>query len=271
MRAVKVLSFAVVFAVVGCGPKVASIDLSPDRLSLTKKGEVQALSATPKDAEKKKVEGATVVFTSASPAVATVDAAGKVTAVKSGDTTIVATLGQVTASAPVKVAIPASISLAPADVKLVGAGSKAMVVAKVLDDAGRPATAEVTWESADAKIATVKGGEIVAVGAGETKVFAVAAEVKAPVKVTVAIPVVATVEADKELDLKVGTPGKLKVVAKDAEGKEIANTAFTYAIDNAKVATVDAAGTVTPVGKGKAKLTVTAGEKSATVEVKVKK
>ena len=267
----KVLSFAVVFAVVGCGPKVASIDLSPDRLSLSKKGDVQALVATAKDAEKKNVEGVTVVFTSADPAVAAVDATGKVTAVKSGDTTVVATVGAVTASAPVKVSIPASISLAPAEVKLVGAGSKAAVVAKVLDEKGREAQAEVTWESADAKIATVAAGQIVAVAAGETTVNALAAGLKAPVKVSVSVPVVATVEADKALDLKVGTPGKLKVVAKDADGKEVAAATFTYASADAKVATVDATGTVTPVGKGKTKLTVTSGEKSATVEVKVKK
>ncbi len=60
-------------------------------------------------------------------------------------------------------------------------------------------------------------------------------------------------------------------MAKDAEGKEMANVPFTYAAEDAKVATVDAAGVVTGVAKGKTKVTVTAGDKSATVEVKVKK
>ena len=153
-------------------------------------------------------------------------------------------------------------------------GAKATVAAKVVDEKGGAVDVPVAFDVADAKIATVdaKTGDVVAVAAGETQVNANAAGIKATVKVAVVLPVVATVEADKELTLKVGAaPVKVKAAAKDADGKEIATATLSYSSADAKVATVDASGMVTPVGKGKTKLTVTSGEKTATVEVKVSK
>lgn len=273
MRAVKMLCVAVAAVLSACGPKVASIEISPNPVTLAKKGDVANLVATPKDAAGKPVENTQVTFAVADAAVASVDSlTGKVTALKTGTTEVTATFQKVSASVPVKVTIPASISLAPAAVELKGLGQAAPVTAKLLDEKGEEMKGEFTWESADTKIAEVKNGEITSVGAGETVVTVKAGGQSAQVKVVVALPAAAAVEAEKALELKAGdAPVKVNAVAKDAEGKEIAGAPFTYAIDNAKVATVDAAGMVTPVGKGKAKLTIASGEQSATVEITVKK
>jgi uncharacterized protein YjdB len=233
------------------------------------------LKATPKDADGKAVEGVAVAFSTSDVKVATVDAAsGKVTAVDSGDAKISAGVeGKISVDVPVKVSIPASVSLAPAEVKLDGVGAKATVVAKVLDSKGREIpTAQVAWESGNPAVATVVGGEITAVGGGAAQVFAVAAGVRAPVAVTVAVPQVAAIDVEKKIpDIKVGATHKLKVAAKDAQGKEIPGLTLTFTSADPKIATVDATGMVTAVAKGKTKVTVAAGEKNATVEIKVKK
>ncbi len=271
MRSLKLASLFAALSLVACGPKVAKIDVVPAKVEIAKKGDMVSLAATPVDAAGKKVENVAVAFTSSDPAVASVDAAsGKVTGLKSGDAKITVTFEKITAEVPVVVSIPATITPAPAELKL-DLGAKGKVAAKVLDEKGRETKAEVTFESADAKIATVAAGEITAVGAGGAQVFAVAGAIRQPVKVVVVAPAAAAVEADKELEVKAGATAQIKVVAKDAEGKEMANVPFSYAAEDAKVATVDAAGVVTGVAKGKTKVTVTAGDKSATVEVKVKK
>lgn len=271
MRALKLSCLIMSLGLFACGPKVAIIELSPKALEITKKGGVVALAAVPKDAEGKKIEEVALAFSSTDPTVATVDAqSGKITAVKSGEAKVTATFGQISAVVPVRVAIPASISLAPSMVRLDGVGEKANVTAKVLDEIGREVKVPVTWESGDEKIASAKAGEVTAAGAGETQVFAVAGALRAPVKVVV--PRVEAIDVDKAVELKIGeTPVKLKVVGKDAEGKEIARVQFKYAIDNVKIATVDEAGTLAGVAKGKTKVTISSGDTKAVVEVKVKK
>ena len=271
MRALKVLSIAVVFGLAACGPKVASIEVGQKAIELGKKSDVVTVAATPKDAEGKKVEGVALVFASSDPTVVSVDATGKVTALGSGDAKITVSFEKVTLDVPVKVSIPATLSFAPADVKLSGVGDKRPVVVKVMDSKNREVKAQVAWSTADAKIATVAGGEITAAGAGDTQIFATVGDLKSAVKVSVVVPVLTSVEAEKSVEVKVGEKAKLKVAAKDSDGKEIATATFTFKSDDAKVATVDEGGVVTGVAKGKTKVTVTSGDKSAAVEVKVVK
>ena len=76
------------------------------------------------------------------------------------------------------------------------------------------------------------------------------------------------IEVEKELRLKVGGPAeKLHPTARDAEGRMLAFASFSYTSTDAKVATVDAAGVVKPVGPGKAKVVAKSGEASAPCEV----
>ncbi len=273
MRTTKLLCLAAVLGIAACGPNVASIEVTPKAAELNKKGATATLVATPKNPEGTQVEGVTLTFASSDAAVAAVDAAGKVTAQKSGDAKITVSFEKVSAEVAVKVSIPASLPVTPALVRLDGLGTRARVSAKVLDDKGREVKAPIVWESAAPMVATVRDGEITAMGAGEGQVFAVAEGLRSPVKVTVVVPEVATVECEKTVELKVGAaPVKLKVVAKDAAGKEVPSARFTYAAADAKVAKVDETGSLAAVGKGKTKVTVTSTNgKSTTVEVKVSK
>lgn len=272
MHASKLLAAAVAaLGLAACGPKVASIDIKPESATLKSKGATQKLAATPKDGEGKAVEGVALSFVSSDPAVATVDAQGTVTAVKSGDATIKASFeGKVAKEAKLVVSIPATISVAPAEVKLEGVGKKMAVTAKVLDEKGRETGTEVAWENTNGFL-SVGNGEVTAQGAGSGQIFAVAAGIKAPVAVTVTIPAVAAVHVEKKLDVKAGKAARLQPVAKDDKGAAIEGSTFTYASADAKVAKVEADGTVHGVKKGKTKVTVTSGGKSATVEVVVAK
>jgi uncharacterized protein YjdB len=270
----KMIVLAVGLGLTACGPKVASIEVKPNAISLTKKGEIAKVVATPKDAEGKAVEGVALSYTSTDPTVAAVDAAtGAVTALKSGTTTIKAGFEKVNADVAVKVSIPATITLIPAELSLDGVGAKANIGAKVLDEKGRPVAGEVAWESAAPAIATVKNGAVTAMGVGTAQLTAMIGSVKATANVTVAPPpAVTAIEVSKKVELKVGAkPVKLAVTAKGEGGKAIANAVFTYTSENPKVATVDATGEVNAVAKGKTKLTIASGEKKATVDVTVKK
>ncbi len=273
MRTVKLSVVVVLAGLVGCGPKVATIEIAPKEVVLAKKGDAASLVGTAKDAEGKKVENPVLVWASSDPTVAAVDGAtGKVTGLKTGDAKVTATYQTIVGEAKVRVSIPASISFAPAVLTLTGPGGKGRVVAKVLDEKGREASAKLSWESADAKVATVSpAGEITGVAPGETQVFAVVGELRAPVKVVVPAPTAAALEVGKAVTMKLGgKPIALEVVAKDAAGKDMAGAQLSFSIADAKVATVDTAGAVTPVGKGKTKVTVTSGDKSAEIDITVK-
>lgn len=274
MFARKYVALVVGLGLTACGPKVASIDVQPSKVTLNQKGQVAKLTATPKDGEGKAVENIALTWTSSDPAVATVDAAsGSVTAVKTGDAVIkIAFQDKVTQDVPVQVSLPASISVAPAEITLGGVGQSARISAKVLDENGRLVTEDVVWENSNPEVATISKGEVTAMGVGSAQLYATAAGVRAPVKVTVAAPEVASIEVQSSLELKAkkGAPIQLAAVGKDADGNAVSTALYVFESADSKIATVDAAGLVTPVAKGKTKVTVTSGPKSAVVDVVVK-
>ena len=146
---------------------------------------------------------------------------------------------------------------------------------------------ELAWTSSDDKIATVdKDGNVKAVAEGKATLTVTATQgsgdsaVKKTATVDVTVikdggtdpepekPVVLTgVKASvKKADLKVGetTKATAKITPEKAE-----NVTFAWASSDKKVATVDADGNVKAVGKGTAKLTVTATQGSGADAVKV--
>jgi uncharacterized protein YjdB len=273
MQSHKTLALAVGVALSACGPKVTLLEVKPGLVTLTRKGEGAKLVATAKDAEGKEVkEGVTLAFASSDPSVATVDpASGAVSAVATGDATIAVTFQDKKGEARIKVSIPASLTIAPAQVNLSALGAKAHLSVKVLDAKGREVAAAVSFANPNEKIVSVDRGDLTAVGPGEGEITVSAAGVSSKVKVNVTLPAPAEVTVEKAvLQLKVGVPARIVATAKDESKQSIRGAVLTFASSNEKVAKVDAAGIVTAVGKGKAKVTVAAGAKKAEVEVKVK-
>ena len=273
----KRIASLVILALAACGPSVKSITVEPPRATLEAKGAVVVFKATPKDDKGRPIADGQVkpTWTSSAPLVASVDETGKVTALKSGEATITAAVGDVKGAAKVAVAIPASVTLIPATVELKGTGQTARLEAKVADDSGRelPGPKSITWASSDPSIVKVADGQVTAVGAGSATVSASVGSVRGQAEVTVKVPDFAklAVKPAKVALAKAGATARLTVHATDKKGKPVAGVSVSWKSANERVAKVGVDGTVTAVKKGRAKVTASAGGKSAAVEVTVKR
>lgn len=269
----KLALLTAVAALAACGPTVKTVSVDPDNASLTSKAQTATLKATPKDEKGQPVTDAAaqLKWSSSDAKVATVDGAGKVTAVSSGSATITAAVGEVKGTAKVTVSIPATVALAPKDLSLM-AGKSASLVAQVKDDAGNPVSgAAVTWTTSDPKVATVANGQVAAAGTGTATITAALGDLKGTAAVTVKMPEfqkVAVTPAKHTLK-KVGETVQLKAEAMEKKGA-VSGVPFTWSSSNEKVATVSPAGLVTAVKKGSAKITAKAGDKKAEAAITVK-
>ncbi len=113
-----------------------------------------------------------VAWASSSPKVATVDANGTVTSVAEGRTTVTATVGDVSASADVRVIFQeiASLDVAPTTL-LLRPGDRGTLVVTARDSAGN-AIPEVaaTWSSSNPVVATCSGGVVLAHAPGTASI-----------------------------------------------------------------------------------------------------
>ena len=248
---------------------VTSVSLDKTSLSLTE-GDSATLTATvkPDNATNK-----TVNWSSSNTAVATVDANGKVTAVKEGSATITAKAGDKSATCSVtvakKVVAVTSVSLNKTSLSLTE-GDTATLTATVKPDNATNKT--VTWSSSNTAVATVDAsGKVTAVKEGSATITAKAGDKTATCAVTVAAKVIAvtSVTLDKtSLSLTEGDSATLTATVKPDNAT---NKTVTWSSSNTAVATVDANGKVTAVKEGSATITAKAGDKSATCTVTVAK
>ena len=169
-------------------PVATTVEVAPATAQLSALGETVQLSATVRDQNGNAMAGAAVNWSSSSSAVATVSAAGLVTAAGNGTATITATSGTLSGTASVTVAqAPATVAVTPDAVQLTTIGETAQLAAEVSDANGNAiADAAVTWASADEAVATVDAtGLVTAVANGETTVSATSGGASASASVTV--------------------------------------------------------------------------------------
>ena len=207
-------SFVVAAAIVGlvaCEKKPVSIQVTPATAKMDKAGMAQTLQATGLDAENNKLPLTAATWASSDAKVATVDAAGKVTAVGSGAATISVTQETVKGNAAVTVEIAQAVKVDPTEVKIAKAEDKPTVKATVVNEKGAPIAGKaVTYTIADTTIATVDAmGVVTGVKDGATTLTAVAGALKAEVKVEVAGLAPAVEEKTAKADKK-GAKGKKK-------------------------------------------------------------
>ena len=282
-------------------PVLTGVTASVEKAEL-KVGETTKATATimPEGAE-----GVELAWTSSDDKIATVDKDGNVKAVAEGTATLTVTAtqgsgdGAVTKTATVDVTVIKDGGTDPEPEKpVVLTGVKASVEKaelKVGETTKATATimpegaegVELAWTSSDDKIATVdKDGNVKAVAEGKATLTVTATQGSGDSAVTKTATVDVTVIKDggtdpepekpvvltgvkasvKKADLKVGetTKATAKITPEKAE-----NVTFAWASSDKKVATVDADGNVKAVGKGTAKLTVTATQGSGADAVKV--
>jgi len=262
-------------ALAGCGPSVKSVVVEPAQTTLSSKGATRALRALLKDAKGGPVDGSKfkVVWTSSAASVAAVDEAGTVTAVRSGEAQVVATVGEVKGAGRVTVSIPSTVTVVPAAGEL-RPGQSLLLSAAVTDENGKPvaSSAPLAWSSSDGAIATVSEGRVVAVGPGTATVTAALGGVRGTAQIAVRLPEFAKLLVKPpRLTLRRGDRVALHASPVDHAGHPVEGVAVSWRSSDGRIATVTADGAVHAMKKGKAKVTATASGKTATVQVVVTK
>ncbi|MDY6444918.1 MAG: Ig-like domain-containing protein [Bacteroidales bacterium] len=245
--------------------EVTSVTLNKAELTLTE-GDSETLSATvkPDDATDK-----TVMWSSSDASVASVDANGKVTALKEGKATITAKAGEKSATCAVnvsrKVIEVTSVTMNKAELTLTEGDSETLTATVKPDDA---TDKTVTWTSSDANVASVDAyGKVTAVKEGHATITAKAGEITASCSVTVnkkVIPVTEVVLNKTQLKLTEGDSESLIATVKPDDAT---NKIVTWITSDQKIATVDNDGIVRAIAPGTAKITAKAEGKTASCEV----
>ncbi len=153
-------------------------------------------------------------------------------------------------------------------------GEQTTLLPTVTLDGNVQAAPEVSWQSENAQIASVAGGVVTAVAAGNTNIVATVTvsgkEYSAVCAVTVlAAPqtVIRLDSASKEIDW--GEEFTLTATVTDGKGNPVEDANIVWESSDSTVATVSDTGTVTATGSGYAVITATAEGVSAFCDVTV--
>ena len=235
---------------------VTEVTLDKTELTLTE-GETETLTATvrPDNADNRKV-----TWSSDKTEIATVDGAGRVTAVKAGEAvvTVMTEDGGRTATCAVtvkaKTVSVTEVTLDRAELTLTEGETETLTATVKPDNADNR---KVTWSSDKTEIATVDGaGKVTAVKAGEAVVTVTTEDggKTATCKVTVKAKVVPVTGVDvKPWSVTIGANGTTKLTCTVAPSNAT-NRNVRWESDNPSVATVDSDGNVRAVSAGVAKV-----------------
>ena len=218
------------------------------------KGETLQLVATllPADADD------TLVWTSTDETVATVDAQGNVTALKTGATTVTVTdIKGHTATCEVTVTNPVTaVTLDRTEVAMIKGETLKLTATVTPTDADDTA---VAWTTSDEAVATVdEDGNLTAVATGTATVTVTDAEGHTAIcAVSVTNPVTAVTLDRTEVAMIKGETLKLTATVTPTDADD---TAVAWTTSDEAVATVDDEGNVTAVATGTATVTVTDAE-----------
>jgi uncharacterized protein (TIGR02145 family) len=244
---------------------VTSVSLNKSELTLLP-GDTETLSATvnPENAGNKNIS-----WSSNNTSVATVDAAGKVTAMGVGTAIITVTTEDGGKTAECTVAVNpiavTSVTLSQSSLSLTK-GSTSTLTATVAPTNATDKT--VTWSSNNTNVATVDAnGKVTAVSGGSATITASAGGKSATCSVTVTVPVTGVSLNKTSTSITIGSTETLTatVTPSDATNKSV-----TWSSSDTNIATVSN-GTVTAKAVGTATITVKTvdGNKTATCAVTV--
>ena len=245
------IALAGAFTLTACGgPKLIGVTLPETPLVLATGETATAETSYTYDGETPENAQPEVVYTSGDATIATVDENGVITGVAEGETTITATVGELSASRTVSVIIPVERLEAESMALHLADGPSALAYTVVPENF----TGELTFASANNSIATVDtNGQITPVAAGDTNVT-----VTAPNGMT-ATAQIRVWDGPKELNL---APAKTEVTkgsgtqigVTDEQGNDVEAESLTWASSDETVAQVSG-GWVDVTGTGAVKIT----------------
>lgn len=254
-------------------PRPTTLTVSPTTAELTAVGANVQLTARVVDQNGNVMPGANVSWSSGDTAVATVGAAGLVTAVGNGTVLITATMGSASGSAAVTVAQSVrGVSVSPAGDTVV-VGDTLRLKAEATDANGHPvAGTEFTWVSGDTTVAAVDpSGLVTALAAGEVEITATTSGVAGRAELTIAgaEPTNVEVVPDSVALTALGQSAQLSAEVRDQIGRKMDAVAVSWSSADTTVAAVDSAGLVLALGGGATMITARAGEVADTAFVTV--
>lgn len=242
---------AAAFMLTACGgPKLIGVELPETPLVLATGETATAETSYTYDGETPENAQPEVVYTSGDAAIATVDENGVITGVAEGETTITATVGELSASRTVSVIIPVERLEAESMMLHLADGPASLTYTVVPENF----TGELTFASANNAIVTVDAnGQITPVAAGDTNVT-----VTAPNGMT-ATAQIRVWDGPKELNL---APAKTEVTkgsgtqigVTDEQGNDVEAESLTWASSDETVAQVSG-GWVDVTGTGAVTIT----------------
>ncbi|MDE2764592.1 MAG: Ig-like domain-containing protein [Gemmatimonadota bacterium] len=245
-------------------PVPTTLELTPESLNLDALAATARFAATVFDQHGQEMTGVPASWRSTSPAVATVDQSGLVTAAGNGSAYVTATAGDAKDSARVVVRQrPASLWIRPGHPQRMEALADTVpLTAEVLDPNGRAiAGAPVTWSAGDTTVATVsQWGLVTAVANGYTTVKATSGSLVDFVEVRVRqVPAVVRMSpADDTLRFEsLGDTVRLSAEVLDANGHAVEGVQVAWSTSDLHVATIDRDGLVTARGNGTAAISAT--------------
>ena len=239
-----------------------SVEVTPGDVTFASLGATAELTARVLDAQDSEIFGEAVSWSSNFPEVATVNAAGVVTAVADGSATVTASASGVSGEATVDVyQRAASAAIDPGVVELTSVGGTATVTLRAFDANGHeaPDAGNITswrWRSANPNVATVHPFPVIdpraqvrAVGAGTTEVT-VAAETEDGVSLNATTKVTVTIAQYPDLEVETPTVDDPSpetgasftlsaTVSNTGDGESPATTLTYYQSTDATVTTAD--------------------------------
>ncbi len=251
-------------------PTLSSIGISPVSASIAT-GQTKQLKVTGTytDGTTQDLTG-TVTWTSSNQRVATVNAAGLVSAVSIGSATITAASDSHSATASIAVTAPgspalSSILITPASTTLAAGQTKQLKVTGAYSDGStQDLSNAVTWSSSSQSIATVNAsGVVTAKATGQATISAVSGSLSATASVNVTGAVLASIAvAPTSASVATGQTQQFSAtgVFTDGSATDITDS-VTWSSDTLGVATLSTKtpGLVSGVSPGMAKITATSG------------
>jgi uncharacterized protein YjdB len=237
-------------------------------------GSTQALTTQVTDEQGNLLTGRPVTYSADVPSVATVSAAGVVTALAPGTVRITATSEGRTGSATFTV-IPVPVSavqVTPATGTIVP-GATLQLSAVARSAAGAVLTGRtVTWVSGAPSIATVNAnGLVTAVANGVVVIFATIDGVTATGTITVAPPPVATIElTPANASIAAGETVQLSATLRDAASTVLSGRTITWSSADEAIAFVSSSGLVVGFKSGTVRITATSEGVSVSTLVTVR-